>query len=54
VPFPTDVAAQAHATMTTQYTQQSVIAAGSSGSGPILVGEAAEEALGEQRESARP
>ena len=49
VPFPTEVAAQAHATMTTQYTQQSVIAAGSSGSGAILVGEAAEEALGEQR-----
>jgi adenylate cyclase len=54
VPFPTDVAAQAHTTMTTQYTQQSVIAAGNSGSGAILVGEAAEEALGEQRESARP
>jgi adenylate cyclase len=54
VPFPTEVAAQAHATMTTQYTQQSVIAAGSSGSGAILVGEAAEEALGEQRGSDRP
>jgi len=45
VHFPTDMATQAHYTFTSQYTQQSVIAAGESGSTDILVGEAAEQAL---------
>jgi adenylate cyclase len=48
VHFPTDMAAQAHYTFTTQYTQQNVIAAGESGSTDILVGEAAEQALAGQ------
>jgi adenylate cyclase len=45
VHFPTDMATQAHHTFTSQYTQQSVIAAGEAGSSDILVGEAAEQAL---------
>jgi adenylate cyclase len=45
VHFPTEMATQAHQTFTSQYTQQSVIAAGDSGSRDILVGEAAEQAL---------
>src|ERR1700716_248073 len=45
VPFPTELATQAHLTFTAQYTGQTVIAAGESGSGDILVGEAAEQAL---------
>jgi hypothetical protein len=45
VHFPTEMATQAHQTFTSQYTQQSVIAAGESGSPDILVGEAAEQAL---------
>jgi adenylate cyclase len=45
VHFPTEMATQAHNTFTSQYTQQTVIAAGESGSTAILVGEAAEQAL---------
>ena len=48
VHFPTEMATQAHYTFTSQYTQQSVIAAGESGSTDILVGEAAEQALSGQ------
>ena len=51
VQFPTQMAAQAHHTFTTQYTQQTVIAAGNSGSSDILVGEAAEEILARQPQS---
>ena len=43
--FPTEMATQAHNTFTSQYTQQTVIAAGEAGSTDILVGEAAEQAL---------
>ncbi|MHB8587905.1 MAG: adenylate/guanylate cyclase domain-containing protein [Candidatus Dormibacteraceae bacterium] len=52
VHFPTDMAAQVHQTFTSQYTQQSVIAAGESGSPDILVGEAAERAMAGQGPSA--
>ncbi len=45
VRFPTDMATQSHYTLTSQYTQQTVIAAGESGSSDILVGEAAEQAM---------
>jgi hypothetical protein len=45
------MATQAHHTFTTQYTQQTVIAAGESGSSDILVGEAAQEALARQARS---
>jgi len=45
VHFPTEMAMQTHQTFTSHYTQQSVIAAGESGSPDILVGEAAEQAL---------
>jgi adenylate cyclase len=45
VHFPTEMATQAHNTFTSQYTQQTVIAAGEAGSTDILVGEAAEQAL---------
>src|SRR5438094_570418 len=51
VQFPTQMATQAHHTFTTQYTQQTVIAAGESGSSEILVGEAAQEALARQAQS---
>ena len=51
VQFPTQMAAQAHHTFTTQYTQQTVIAAGNSGSSDILVGEAAEEILARRPQS---
>ena len=51
VQFPTQMAAEAHQTFTTQYTQQTVIAAGESGSSDILIGEAAEEALARQAQS---
>jgi adenylate cyclase len=40
VQFPTEMATQVHQTYTSQYTQQTVIAAGESGSRDILVGEA--------------
>ena len=45
VPFPSEMATQTHHDYTSQYTQQTVIAAGESGSTDILVGEAAEQAL---------
>jgi adenylate cyclase len=45
VHFPTEMATQSHNTFTSQYTQQTVIAAGEAGSTDILVGEAAERAL---------
>jgi adenylate cyclase len=51
VQFPTQMAADAHQTYTSEYTQQSVIAASESGSTEILVGEAAEEALAREARS---
>ena len=45
VQFPTEMASQAHLFFTSQYTQQSVIQAGDSGSKDILVGAAAEERM---------
>ncbi len=48
VSFPTEMATQTHYSFTSQYTQQTVIAAGESGSSDILVGEAAEQALAGQ------
>jgi adenylate cyclase len=48
VQFPTDMATQAHVAFTSQYTQQTVIAAGEAGSRDILVGDAAEQALAGQ------
>jgi len=51
VQFPTKMATEAHHTFTTQYTQQTVIAAGESGSSDILIGEAAREALARQAKS---
>ena len=43
--FPTDMATESHHTFTSQYTKQTVIAAGESGSSDILVGEAAQQAM---------
>ncbi len=51
VQFPTQMATAAHQTFTTQYTKQTVIAAADSGSGDILVGEEASEALARQANS---
>ena len=51
VPFPTEMATQSHQTFTSQYTQQTVIAASETGSTDILVGEAAQEALARQARS---
>ncbi|MGH7762792.1 MAG: CHASE2 domain-containing protein [Candidatus Dormibacteraceae bacterium] len=48
VQFPTEMATQVHQTCTSQYTQQTVIAAGAAGSRDILVGEAAEHALAQR------
>ena len=48
VQFPTNMATEAHQAFTSQYTQQTVIAAGEAGSRDILVGEAAEQALAGQ------
>jgi hypothetical protein len=45
VPFPTEMATQAHLTYTSQYTQRSVIVAGDAPPREILVGDEAEEAL---------
>jgi len=45
VQFPTEMATRVHHDYTSQYTQQTVIAAGESGSRDILVGEAAEQAM---------
>jgi adenylate cyclase len=50
VPFPTEMATQAHTTYTSQYTQRSVIAAGEAPSKEILVGDEAEAALERQPE----
>ena len=49
--FPTQMATQAHQTYTAQYTQQTVIAAGESGSIDILVGDEAQEVLARQPQS---
>jgi adenylate cyclase len=51
VQFPTQMATQTHQAYTAQYTQQTVIAAGQSGSRDILVGAEAEEALARQGQS---
>jgi len=51
VSFPTQMAAQAHHTYTAQYTQQSIITAGESGSTDLLVGEEAQELLARQPQS---
>ena len=51
VQFPTQLATQSHHTYTAQYTQQTVIAAGESGSRDILVGQEAQEALARQAQS---
>jgi adenylate cyclase len=51
VQFPTHVATQSHSTFTAQYTQQTVIAAGESGSSDILVGQEAQDALARQAQS---
>ena len=51
VPFPTEMASQALQAFNSQYTQQTVIAAGASDSRDILVGEAAQEALARQVQS---
>jgi class 3 adenylate cyclase len=54
VQFPTHLAAQSHSTFTAQYTQQTVIAAGESGSSDILVGAEAQEALARQSQGQSP
>jgi adenylate cyclase len=51
VSFPTQMATQAHHTYTAQYTQQSIITAGESGSTDLLVGEEAQEMLARQAQS---
>ena len=51
VQFPTQLATQSHHTYTAQYTQQTVIAAGESGSRDILVGQEAQDALARQPQS---
>jgi len=51
VQFPTHTATQSHSTFTAQYTQQTVIAAGESGSSDILVGQEAQDALARQARS---
>jgi adenylate cyclase len=51
VQFPTQMATQAHQTFTAQYTQQTVIAAGESGSSHLLIGEEASEALAREAQS---
>jgi adenylate cyclase len=51
VQFPTHLATQSHSTYTAQYTQQTVIAAGESGSSDILVGQEAQDALARQAQS---
>ena len=52
VPFPTEMATEAHQTFTQQYTQQhlqqTVLAADSTGSKEILVGDEAERAMAAQ------
>jgi len=51
VQFPTQLASQAHQTFTSQYTQQTVLAAAETGSTDILVGDEAEELLARQPQS---
>ena len=51
VQFPTQIATESHYTFTGRYAQQTVIAAGESGSSDILVGDAAREALARQARS---
>ena len=51
VQFPTQLATQSHHTYTAQYTQQTVIAAGESGSRDILIGQDAQDALARQGQS---
>ena len=51
VQFPTQLATQSHHTYTAQYTHQTVIAAGDSGSRDILVGQEAQDALARQAQS---
>ncbi len=48
VQFPTEMATQAHQTFTQQFTQNTILAAGDSGSRDILIGEEAQHALAEQ------
>jgi len=48
VPFPTEMATQAHLYFTSQYTQQPVIAAAETGSKDILVGAEAEQRMAER------
>jgi len=54
VQFPTDLATQAHETFTSQYTQQTVLAASETGASDILVGEDAEKALSDQARGQSP
>src|SRR5204863_286737 len=51
VQFPTQFATQSHHSYTAQYTQQTVIAAGESGSSDILFGQEAQDALARQPQS---
>ena len=51
VQFPSQMATHAHQTFTSQYTQQSVLAAADSGSTDLLVGEEARELLARQPQS---
>jgi hypothetical protein len=53
VQFPTELATQAHQTLTSQYTQQTVLAAAETGSTDLLVGDEAEQALADQAGSQR-
>ncbi|MBV8203256.1 MAG: hypothetical protein JOZ15_21800 [Acidobacteria bacterium] len=46
--FPTEMASDAHAEFTQQYTQKTILAAGNLGSRDLLVGTAAEEAMAGQ------
>ena len=54
VQFPTALATQAHQTFTSQYTQQTVLAAAETGSTDLLVGDEAEQALADQARSQSP
>lgn len=51
VQFPTELATQAHQTLTSQYTQQTVLAAAETGTTDLLVGDEAEQALADQARS---
>jgi hypothetical protein len=54
VQFPTELATQAHQTFTSQYTQQTVLAAAETGSTDLLVGGEAEAALADEVRSQSP